>query len=238
MSCCARPVTGSTCNPSRPYIIASMTLHPGHSASKKDCSSIAMRHQWRSAAVAIATAVTLAAAGRFWAAPPTTSTAWRKPAVAPSGRGQVVAIVGGGPAGMTAALFAVLARRGHKVSIYESQDGLGGLWASRLDKDGYYRGDNSCKVYQQTYHTAPALFELIGTVRPNSNRCACCTSTSFSFLSFPALAIIFLVPDRRTPENTPSGQRRLRGRRTSGRSVVARSHVSIFLLIFLPSDRS
>jgi len=78
---------------------------------------------------------------------------------------------------MTAALL--LARRGHKVSIYESQDGLGGLWASRLDKDGYYRGDNSCKVYQQTYHTAPALFELIGTVsRPNSTYC-----TSFSFFS-------------------------------------------------------
>ena len=209
MSCCARPVTGSTCNPSRPYIIASMTLHPGHSASKKDCSSIAMRHQWRSAAVAMATAVTLAAAGRFWAAPPTTSTAWRKPAVAPSGRGQVVAIVGGGPAGMTAALL--LARRGHKVSIYESQDGLGGLWASRLDKDGYYRGDNSCKVYQQTYHTAPALFELIGTVsRPNSTEFLHVLFLLF-FLAFPALAI-FLVPDRRTPENTPSGQRRFRGR--------------------------
>lgn len=62
---------------------------------------------------------------------------------------------------MTAALL--LARAGHQVSIYERGDQLGGLWASRLDADGWFRGDNSCKVYQSTYHSAPALFALIGT---------------------------------------------------------------------------
>ena len=62
---------------------------------------------------------------------------------------------------MTAALL--LARAGHHVHIFERGDQLGGLWASRLDEAGYFRGDNSCKVYQSSYHTAPALFELIGT---------------------------------------------------------------------------
>ena len=80
---------------------------------------------------------------------------------APPGHPSDVAVVGGGPAGMTAALL--LARAGHRVSIFETADQLGGLWASRLDRDGYFRGDNSCKVYQSTYHSAPALFRLIGT---------------------------------------------------------------------------
>ncbi len=61
---------------------------------------------------------------------------------------------------MTAALL--LARAGHRVRIYERDPGLGGLWASRLDDDGWFRGDNSCKVYQSTYHSTPALFDLIG----------------------------------------------------------------------------
>ncbi len=72
-----------------------------------------------------------------------------------------VAIVGGGPAGMTAALL--LARAGRTVRLYDKADHLGGLWASRLDADGYFRGDNSCKVYQCDYTTAPALFGLLGT---------------------------------------------------------------------------
>jgi hypothetical protein len=62
---------------------------------------------------------------------------------------------------MTAALL--LARAGHRVEIFEQGGELGGLWASRLDADGYFRGDNSCKVYQSGYHTSPALFRLIGT---------------------------------------------------------------------------
>ncbi|MFT5682201.1 MAG: hypothetical protein ACI8RZ_003119 [Myxococcota bacterium] len=62
---------------------------------------------------------------------------------------------------MTAALL--LARAGHRVRIFERGDQLGGLWASRLDDEGCFRGDNSCKVYQSSYHTTPALFELIGT---------------------------------------------------------------------------
>ena len=62
---------------------------------------------------------------------------------------------------MTAALL--LARAGHQVQIFEREEAIGGLWASRLDADGHFRGDNSCKVYQSSYHTAPALFELIGT---------------------------------------------------------------------------
>jgi hypothetical protein len=73
----------------------------------------------------------------------------------------IVAVVGGGPAGMTTALL--LARAGHQVSIHEQGNQLGGLWASDLDEDGWFRGDNSCKVYQSTYHSTPALFELIGT---------------------------------------------------------------------------
>jgi hypothetical protein len=72
-----------------------------------------------------------------------------------------VVVVGGGPAGMTAALL--LARAGHRVTIFEREDELGGLWASRLDAEGHFRGDNSCKVYQSTYRSAPALFALIGT---------------------------------------------------------------------------
>ncbi len=62
---------------------------------------------------------------------------------------------------MTAALL--LARAGHRVRLFESAAELGGLWATRLDPDGYYRGENSCKVFQSTYHSAPALFRLIGT---------------------------------------------------------------------------
>ena len=62
---------------------------------------------------------------------------------------------------MTAALL--LARRGLSVSLFEAGDELGGLWSSRLDADGYFRGDNSCKVYQSSYHSAPDLFRLIGT---------------------------------------------------------------------------
>jgi hypothetical protein len=72
-----------------------------------------------------------------------------------------VTIIGGGPAGMTAALL--LARAGHRVTILEREEQLGGLWASRLDDEGFFRGDNSCKVYQPGYHTAPELFSLIGT---------------------------------------------------------------------------
>ncbi len=75
--------------------------------------------------------------------------------------GSEIAVIGGGPAGMTTALL--LARAGHRVSIYERDGQLGGLWASRLDDGGWFRGDNSCKVYQSTYHSTPALFELIGT---------------------------------------------------------------------------
>ena len=72
-----------------------------------------------------------------------------------------VAVIGGGPSGMTAALL--LARCGHRVRLFEGASELGGLWATRLDADGHYQGENSCKVYQSTYHSAPALFRLIGT---------------------------------------------------------------------------
>ncbi len=72
-----------------------------------------------------------------------------------------VAVVGGGPSGMTAALL--LARAGHRVRIVEAAPELGGLWATRLDANGCYQGENSCKVYQSSYHSAPRLFALIGT---------------------------------------------------------------------------
>ncbi len=72
-----------------------------------------------------------------------------------------VAVVGGGPAGMTAALL--LARSGRRVSLFERSGELGGLWSSTLDADGFFRGDNSCKVYQSSYQSAPDLFRLIGT---------------------------------------------------------------------------
>jgi 2,4-dienoyl-CoA reductase-like NADH-dependent reductase (Old Yellow Enzyme family)/thioredoxin reductase len=44
--------------------------------------------------------------------------------IKPSSRSKKVAIIGGGPAGMRAALFAV--ERGHKATIYEMTDSLGG----------------------------------------------------------------------------------------------------------------
>ncbi|MFN7941126.1 MAG: FAD-dependent oxidoreductase [Thermoanaerobaculia bacterium] len=75
--------------------------------------------------------------------------------------GKRVAVVGGGPSGMTAALL--LARAGHRVAILERERELGGLWAARFDADGYFAGENSCKVYQPTYRSAPALLRLIGT---------------------------------------------------------------------------
>jgi flavin-dependent amine oxidoreductase len=62
---------------------------------------------------------------------------------------------------MTAALL--LARSGHRVRLFESAPELGGLWATRLDADGHYLGENSCKVFQSSYKSAPALFQLIGT---------------------------------------------------------------------------
>ena len=62
---------------------------------------------------------------------------------------------------MTAALL--LARAGHRVRLFEGASELGGLWATRLDADGHYLGENSCKVFQSSYHSAPALFRLIGT---------------------------------------------------------------------------
>jgi predicted NAD/FAD-dependent oxidoreductase len=70
-----------------------------------------------------------------------------------------ITIVGGGPCGMTSALL--LARAGHKVTLLEGSSELGGLWATKMS-DGNYQGENSCKVYQDSYHTAPALFEMIG----------------------------------------------------------------------------
>lgn len=72
-----------------------------------------------------------------------------------------MAVVGGGPSGMTAALL--LGRAGHRVAILEHGKELGGLWAAALDSDGYFLGENSCKVYQSSYRTAPALLRMVGT---------------------------------------------------------------------------
>jgi len=72
-----------------------------------------------------------------------------------------VAVIGGGPSGMTIALL--LSKVGYSVKLFESGKELGGLWSVKFDKEGYYAGENSCKVYQADYHTAPALLNLIGT---------------------------------------------------------------------------
>src|SRR3989338_8125599 len=73
----------------------------------------------------------------------------------------MLAIIGGGTAGMTTALL--LARKGHEVTIFEKEAELDGLWSSRFDAEGFFDSENSCKVYQSSYKTSPALFELINT---------------------------------------------------------------------------
>ena len=50
---------------------------------------------------------------------------WIQPQIAPHKTGKRVAVVGSGPAGMAAAQQ--LARAGHLVSVYEKEDGVGGL---------------------------------------------------------------------------------------------------------------
>lgn len=61
---------------------------------------------------------------------------------------------------MTVALL--LGLRGHEVVLVEREQ-LGGLWACRLDAEGHYQSENSCKVFQPSYTTAPRLFALLGT---------------------------------------------------------------------------
>ncbi len=73
----------------------------------------------------------------------------------------MIGIIGGGTAGMTTALL--LAKKGHDVTIFEKETQLGGLWSSRFDAEGFFDSENSCKVYQSSYRTSPALFELINT---------------------------------------------------------------------------
>ncbi len=48
------------------------------------------------------------------------------------------------------------------MTVYERGPGLGGLWACTLDGEGKMVAENSCKVFQSSYHTAPALLKLIG----------------------------------------------------------------------------
>jgi hypothetical protein len=74
---------------------------------------------------------------------------------------KVVAVIGAGPAGMTVALM--LSKAGHQVKLYEAGKEVGGLWSVKLSEEGHYQCENSCKVYQGGYNTAPALFEMIGT---------------------------------------------------------------------------
>jgi len=62
---------------------------------------------------------------------------------------------------LTAALL--LAKCGHQVTLCESAKNLGGLWAARLNEGNYFESENSCKVFQSSYKTTPALFRLIGT---------------------------------------------------------------------------
>lgn len=69
-------------------------------------------------------------------------------------------MVGAGPAGLACALL--LARAGRQVEVFERADKLGGLWSTARDDEGFYLSENSCKVYQASYHTAPAMLAMLG----------------------------------------------------------------------------
>ncbi|MFC1919110.1 FAD-dependent oxidoreductase [Chloroflexota bacterium] len=96
-------------------------------------------------------------------------------AIKPAGKSKKVMIIGGGPGGMEAA--AILAERGHSVTLYEKQDKVGGQWnVASLPKDRkdiypYLTRHLSSKLTQAGVNivlNTEVTYELVKQIKPDA----------------------------------------------------------------------